>query len=109
MAFPIVSLVYAGRILQIVARVGSALYRFAVKNPKITIGTISIQAISSAIQSYEGTEKEKIAIVNEIGKGNPQLREDLFKNIFRPNTDIMSNILPYLVILLIVYLIIRKR
>jgi len=109
MAFPIVFLLYAGRILPIVTRVGSALYRLVLKNPKIIGGTISVQTISAAIQSHEATEKEKIDIVNEIGKGNPQLREDLLKNIFRPNTDVMSNILPYLVILLIIYLIIRKR
>ena len=109
MAFPIVLLMYAGRILPIVVRIGTALSRFVVKNPKILGGTISIQAISDAIRSHESTEKEKIDIINEIGKKNPQLREDLLKNIFRPNTDIISNILPYLVTLLIIYLIIRKR
>ena len=109
MAFPIVLLMYAGRILPIVVGIGTALSRFVVKNPKILGGTISIQAISDAIRSHESTEKEKIDIINEIGKKNPQLREDLLKNIFRPNTDIISNILPYLVILLIIYLIIRKR
>jgi len=108
MALPIVFLMYASRIIPIVVRVGSALSRFVAKNPKILGGTISIQAISSAIQSHEAAEKEKIEIVNEIGKENPQLREDLFKNIFRPNTDVMSNILPYLVVLLIIYLIIKK-
>ena len=109
MAFPIFFISFVGRIVPIVVGVGTALARFVAKNPKILGGTISIQAISSAIQSHDATEKEKIEIVNEIGKGNPQLREDLLKNIFRPNTDIISNILPYLVILLIIYLIIRKR
>ena len=109
MALPIVFLMYAGRILPIAVRIGTALSRFVIKNPRIIGSTISVQAISAAIQSHEGTEKEKIQIVNEIGKGNPQLREDLLKNIFRPNTDIMSNILPYLFIILIIYLIIRKR
>ena len=109
MAFPIVFLMYAGRILPIAVRIGTALSRFVLKNPKITSSTISIQAVSAAIQSYNATEKEKIDIVNEIGKGNPQLREDLLKNIFRPNADIIPNIFPYLVILLIIYLIIRKR
>ena len=108
MAFPIFFISFVGRIVPIVVRVGSALSRFVAKNPKILGGTISIQAISSAIQSHEAAEKEKIEIVNEIGKENPQLREDLFKNIFRPNTDVMSNILPYLVVLLIIYLIIKK-
>ena len=108
MVLPIVFLMYASRIIPIVVRVGSALSRFIIKNPKILGSTISVQAISSAIQSHESTEKEKIQIVNEIGKKNPQLREDLFKNIFRPNTDIFSNIIPYLVILIIIYIIARK-
>jgi len=109
MALPLLFIFHAGRIIPIVVGIGTALFRFVVKNPKILGSTISIEAISSAIQLHEVTEKEKIDIVNEIGKGNPQLREDLFKNIFRPNTDIMSNILPYLVVLSIIFLIIRKR
>ena len=108
MALPIVLLMYAGRILPIVARVGSALYRFVAKNPKIIGTTISVQAISAAIQSHDATEKEKIEIVDEIGKKNPQLREDLLENIFRPNTDILPNIILYLVILLIIYITFKK-
>jgi len=108
MALPIVFLMYASRIIPIVVRVGSALSRFVAKNPKILGGTISIQAISSAIQSHEATEKEKIDIVNEIGKENPQLRRDLIKNIFYPDTNMLSYIAPYLVILLIIYFIIKK-
>ena len=69
---------------------------------------MSIQAVSAAIQSHESTEKEKIDIVNEIGKGNPQLRYDLYRNIFYSHTDIVSNILPYLVILLIIYIMLKK-
>ena len=108
MALPFFFLSYATRIIPIVATVGTALFRFIVKNPKIIGTAVSVQAVSSAIQSHNATEKEKIDIVNEIGKGNPQLREDLLKNIFRPNTDIMSNILPYLVILLIIYILLKK-
>ena len=108
MALPIVFLMYASRIIPIIVRVGSALSRFVAKNPKILGGTISIQAISSAIQSHDASEKEKIEIVNEIGKENPQLREDLLKNIFHPDVNILSNIAPYLVVLLIIYLIIKK-
>ena len=108
MAFPIFFISLVGRIVPIVVRVGSALSRFVAKNPKILGGTISIQAISSAIQSHESTEKEKIDIVNEIGKKNPQLRADLFKNVFYPNTNIVSNILPYLVILLIIYYFLKR-
>jgi len=108
MAFPIFFISLVGRIVPIVVRVGSALSRFVAKNPKILGSTISIQAISSAIQSHESTEKEKIDIVNEIGKKNPQLRADLFKNVFYPNTNIVSNILPYLVILLIIYYFLKR-
>ena len=88
--------------------IGTALARFVAKNPKIIGTTLSLQAISDAIQSHEATEKEKIEIVNDIGKENPQLRYDLFKNIFSPDNNLVSNILPYLVILLIVYYILRR-
>ena len=108
MALPLFFILNAGRIIPIVVGVGTALARFVVKNPKIIGTTISIDAISSAIQSYVVTEKEKIDVVNEIGKENPQLRYDLFKNIFSPDTNIVSNIIPYLVIVLIIYLILRK-
>ena len=109
MVFPVFFVANMGRIIPVAVGIGTALFRFVAKNPKILGTTISIEAISSAIQSFTATEKEKIDIVNDIGKENPQLRYDLAKNIFRPNTDIMSNIIPYLVILLIIYLIIRKR
>ena len=108
MALPIVFLMYASRIIPIVVRVGSALSRFVTKNPKILGSTISVQAISAAIQSHEATEKEKIEIVNEIGKENPQLRYNLFKNIFYSNANIVSNILPYLFVFLIAYYILKK-
>jgi len=108
MALPIVLLVYAGRILPMVVRIGTALSRFVAKNPKIIGGTISIQAISDAIRSHESSEKEKIDVINEIGKENPQLRHDLLKNVFYPDTNVVSNILPYLVILLIIYILLKK-
>ena len=108
MALPFFLILHLGRIVPIFVGIGTALARFVAKNPKILGGTISIQAISSAIQSHEATEKEKIDIVNEIGKENPQLRRDLIKNIFFPDTNILSNIVPYLVILLIIYFIIKK-
>ena len=108
MALPLLLILYAGRIIPIGIRIGTALARFVAKNPKILGGTISVQAISSAILSHEATEKEKIAIVDEIGKENPQLRQDLLKNIFYPNINILSNITSYLVVLLIIYIIIKK-
>ena len=108
MVLPVFFIANMGRIIPIVVGIGTALFRFVAKNPKIVGSTLSLEAISSAIQSHESTEKEKIEIVNEIGKKNPQLREDLLKNIFLPNTNILSNIIPYLVILLIIYIIIKK-
>ena len=107
MALPLL-LIYAGRVIPIAVGIGTALARFISKNPKIIGGTISLQAISSAIQSYNTTEKEKIDIVDEIGKENPQLRADLFRNIFSSGNNIISNIAPYLVILIIIYYIMRK-
>jgi len=108
MALPLLLIFHAGRIIPIAVGIGTALARFVAKNPKIIGSTLSIEAISSAIQSYVATEKEKIDVVNEIGKENPQLRYDLLKNVFYPDTNIVSNILPYLVILLIIYYFLRK-
>ena len=108
MVLPVFFIANMGRIIPIAVGIGTALARFVAKNPKILGSTISIEAISSAIQSFQATEKEKIDIVNEIGKGNPQLREDLLKNIFHPDVNILSNIAPYLVVLLIIYIVIKK-
>ena len=108
MVLPIFFIFHAGRIIPIVVGIGTALFRFIAKNPKIIGSTISLQALSAAIQSHEATEKEKIAVVNEIGKQNPQLRYDIAKNVFYPNTNMVSNILSYLVIIIIIYIILRK-
>ena len=108
MALPLLLIFNAGRIVSIVVRAGTALARFVAKNPRIIGTTLSIEAISSAIISHEATNKEKIAIVDEIGKENPQLRYDIAKNVFYPNTNIVSDIVPYLLALIILYLILRK-
>ena len=108
MVLPLFFISYASRIIPIAAGIGTALFRFVAKNPKILGGTISIEAISSAIRSLGATEKEKIEIVNDIGKENPQLRADLLKNVFYPGTDILSSVVPYLGILLIIYIVLRK-
>ena len=107
MALPLL-LIYAGRVIPIAVGIGTALARFVARNPKIIGGTISLQAISSAIQSYNTAEKEKIDIINEIGKENPQIRADLFKNVFYPDTNILSNIIPYLLLLIIIYYFLKK-
>ena len=108
MALPVFFIVNAGRIFQIAIGIGTALARFVAENPKIVGSTLSVEAISSAIQSYNTAEKEKIDIVNEIGKENPQLRADLFKNVFYPDTNIISNIIPYLVLLIIIYYFLKR-
>ena len=108
MVLPLFFLFHASRIIPIVAGIGTALFRFVVKNPKIIGATVSLQAISNAIQSLGATEKEKIDIVNDIGKENPQLKYDLYRNIFYPRTNLISDIAPYLVAFLIIYIIIRK-
>jgi len=108
MALPLLLIFNTGRIISVVVRAGTALARFVAKNPKIIGTTVSVEAISSAIQSYITTENEKIDVINEIGKENPQLRYDLFKNVFYPDTNIVSNILPYLLMLIIIYYFLKK-
>jgi len=108
MVLPVFFIANMGRIIPIAVTIGTTLFGFVAKNPKIIGATVSLQAISNAIQSFEATEKEKIDIVNDIGKENPQLRYDLYKNIFYPDTNIVSNIVPYLVVLLIIYIILKR-
>jgi len=108
MVLPVFFILNAGRIIQIAVGAGTALAQFVAKNPKVIGSTLSIEAISSAIQSYVATEKEKIDVVNEIGKDNPQLRYDIFKNVFFPDTNIVSNIIPYLVLLIIIYYFLKR-
>ena len=108
MALPLLLIFHLGRIIPIAIGAGTALARFVAKNPKIIGTTLSVEAISSAIQSYLITEKEKIDVINEIGKENPQLRADLFKNVFFSDTNIVSNIIPYLVLLVIVYYLLKR-
>ena len=108
MVLPVFFILNAGRIISIAIGAGTALARFVAKNPRVIGSTVSIEAISAAIQSYLATEKEKIDVVNEIGKENPQLRADLFKNVFYPNNNIISNIVPYLVLFIIIYYILKK-
>ena len=69
MVLPLFFLFHAGRLIPIAVGIGTALARFIAKNPKILGTTISIEAISSAIQSFTATEKEKIDIV-KIGRAH---------------------------------------
>ena len=108
MVLPVFFIANMGRIIPIAVGIGTALAHFVAKNPKILGSTISIEAISAAIQSLGATEKEKIEIAKDIGKENPQLKYDLYRNIFYPHTNIVSDIAPYVVVFLIIYIIFRK-
>ena len=108
MALPLILILHLGRIIPIAIGAGTAIARFVAKNPRIIGTTLSLEAISAAIQSYTASEKEKIDLVNEIGKENPQLGVDLFKNVFYPSNNIISNIVPYLVVALIIYYFLKK-
>ena len=108
MVLPLFFVANAGRIIPIAIGIGTALARFVAENPKIVGSTLSIEAISAAIQSYLVSEKEKIDVVNEIGKENPQLKADLIRNVFYPDTNMVSKIVFYLVVALIIYLILKK-
>ena len=108
MVLPVFFIANLGRIIPIAVGIGTALARFVAKNPKIIGTTLSLQAISDAIQSHEVTEKEKIQILDEIGKENPQLKYDILKNMFFSNTNVVSSIIPYLFLLVIIYYILRK-
>ena len=108
MVLPVFFIANMGRIIPVVVGIGTALFGFVAKNPKIIGSTLSIEAISAAIQSYTATEKEKIDVVNDIGKENPQLKYDLLRNIFYPRTNIISDVVPYLIILSIIYIVLRK-
>ena len=108
MVLPVFFIANLGRVIPIAIGVGTALARFVAKNPKVIGTTISIEAISSVILSHEATEKEKIAIVDEIGKENPQLKYDILKNMFFSDTNIISNIIPYLVLFIIIYYFLKR-
>jgi len=108
MVLPVFFIANLGRIIPIAIGIGTALARFVAKNPKIIGTTLSLQAISDAIQSHEATEKEKIQILDEIGKENPSLKYDILKNMFFSNTNIVSNIVPYLVVAIIIYYFLKR-
>ena len=108
MVLPVFFILNAGRIISIAIGAGTALARFVAKNPRVIGSTLSIEAISAAIQSYLTTEKEKIEIVNDIGKENPQLKYDILKNMFFSDTNLLSNIVPYLVVALIIYYFLKR-
>ena len=108
MALPVFFILNAGRIIPIVVGIGTALSRFVAKNPKIIGTTLSLEAISSAILSHEATEKEKIQVLDEIGKENPSLKYDILKNMFFSDTNIVSKIAPYLVLLIIIYYFLKR-
>ena len=57
MVLPVFFIANMGRIIPVVVGIGTALFGFVAKNPKIIGTTLSLEAISSAILSYTATEK----------------------------------------------------
>ena len=108
MVLPVFFIANLGRVIPIAIGIGTALARFVAKNPKIIGTTLSLQAISDAIQSHEATEKEKIQILDEIGKENPSLKYDILKNMFFSGNNIVSNIVPYLFVAIIIYYFLKR-
>ena len=62
MVLPVFFILNAGRIIRVVVGAGTALAGFIAKNPRIIGTTLSLEAISSAIQSFTTTEKEKLIL-----------------------------------------------
>jgi len=111
MALPIIFLL-GSRIFPIIMRAGTALSSFVMRNPKILGTTISITAISNALNQREITEQEKIKILEEIKTINPQAHNEIIaalgggKGLF--DIDI-NKILPIIIILIIIYLYMSKN
>ena len=62
MVLPVFFILNAGRIIKIAIGAGTALARFVAENPRIIGTTISIEAISSAIQSLLPQKKKKLIL-----------------------------------------------
>ena len=63
MVLPVFFIANLGRIIPIAVGIGTALARFVAKNPKIIGTTLSLQAISDAIQSHEVTKRKKFKLL----------------------------------------------
>ena len=89
-------------------------YRSIIVAGAIAIGlylfskTKKISDIAAARIAAARKAAARKAAAQKIGKGNPQLRRDLFKNIFLSNTNVILDIIPYIVLILIIYIIIKK-
>ncbi|OQX20627.1 MAG: hypothetical protein BWK75_04670 [Candidatus Altiarchaeales archaeon A3] len=68
---------WAGALVNILIRAGTALSALVTKNPKLAAGTIATTAITEAIKTPYTTELERIRIIAEIANENPGLAEEL--------------------------------
>jgi len=83
-----IEVAFAGGIATILARIGSAIWNFISKNPKVTGTTISTTALSNAITQTAQTEQEKNQIIKEIAQQNPQLAEEIAQTKTSPFANI---------------------
>jgi len=87
-----IKVAFAGGIAPILARVGTALWDFILKNPKTIGATMSTTAIANAISQTAQTEEKKNQILWEIGQQNPQLVSEIGKEITQAKTNPIASI-----------------
>jgi len=83
-----IEIAFAGGIASILARVGTALWEFIVKNPKTIGATISTTTLFDAITQTAKTEGEKNQIIREIAQQNPQLAREIAQTKTSPFSNI---------------------
>ena len=81
MVLPVFFIANLGRIIPIFATIGTALFRFVVKNPKILGTTISIEAMADARQKKKEDDVDIQKIIAEItANPNMSIQEIVMKN-----------------------------
>jgi len=107
-----IEIAFAGGIASILARVGTALWDFIVKNPKTIGATISTTALFDAITQTAKTEEEKNQIIWEIAQQNPQLAREIAQTKTSPIANI-TDMEKYAVLgiigIIILYLLSSKK
>jgi len=106
-----IAIAWAGGLANIIVKVGSSLWNFITKNPKVVGGTISTTALSQAITQTAQTEQEKMQIIKDIAEQHPQLAQEITRSQTNPFTSI-SDTGKYIVLgiigMLLLYLLSKK-
>jgi len=106
-----ISVAYAGGIASILARIGSAIWDFVSKNPRVTAGTITTTALSQAITQTAKTEEEKNQIVKEIAEQNPNIASEIVHsqtNPFASMSDMGKYIALGIIGVILLYIVSKK-